>query len=203
MDDSGSPHAGLLTGDDLAGWRATWEPAVTLDWRGLTVAKPAAWSQGPVLLQQLALLGDGDLPARGQRRADPPGGRGSQAGVRRPGGVLRRRPGRAAGRPALAGVHRRAPGADRRRGGRRSAAGLAGRAHAGAAAARTGPRGADCSAAGTGGAEPGRARPRRHLPRRRGRPVGDDGVRDPVRRLAAERADDPGARLLPRHPRGR
>ena len=65
MDDSGNPHAGLLTGDDLAGWRASWEPAVTLDWRGLTVAKPAAWSQGPVLLQQLALLGDGDLPAPG------------------------------------------------------------------------------------------------------------------------------------------
>jgi gamma-glutamyltranspeptidase / glutathione hydrolase len=65
MDDSGRPHAGLLTGDDIAGWRATWEPAVTLDWRGLTVAKPGAWSQGPVLLQQLALLGDGDLPAPG------------------------------------------------------------------------------------------------------------------------------------------
>ena len=65
MDDSGSPHAGLLTGDDLAGWRPTWERPVTLDWRGLTVAKPSAWSQGPVLLQQLALLGDGDLPAAG------------------------------------------------------------------------------------------------------------------------------------------
>jgi gamma-glutamyltranspeptidase/glutathione hydrolase len=65
MDDSGTPHGGLLTGADLAGWRATWEPAVTLDWRGLTVAKPAAWSQGPVLLQQLALLGDGELPAPG------------------------------------------------------------------------------------------------------------------------------------------
>ncbi|HST64435.1 MAG TPA: gamma-glutamyltransferase [Mycobacteriales bacterium] len=65
MDDSGRPHAGLLTGADLAGWRPTWEPAVTLDWRGLTVAKPAAWSQGPVLLQQLALLGDGELPPYG------------------------------------------------------------------------------------------------------------------------------------------
>jgi gamma-glutamyltranspeptidase/glutathione hydrolase len=65
MDDSGRPHAGLLTGADLAGWRASWEPAVTLDWRGLTVAKPAAWSQGPVLLQQLALLGDGELPPTG------------------------------------------------------------------------------------------------------------------------------------------
>jgi gamma-glutamyltranspeptidase/glutathione hydrolase len=65
MDDSGRPHAGLLTGADLAGWRATWEQPVTLDWRGLTVAKPGPWSQGPVLLQQLALLGDGDLPPYG------------------------------------------------------------------------------------------------------------------------------------------
>jgi gamma-glutamyltranspeptidase/glutathione hydrolase len=64
MDDSGRPHAGLLTGADLADWRPAYEPAVTLDWRGWTVAKPAAWSQGPVLLQQLALL-DGDLPPHG------------------------------------------------------------------------------------------------------------------------------------------
>ena len=118
MDDSGTPHAGLITGDDLAGWRATWEPAVTLDWRGLTVAKPAAWSQGPVLLQQLALLGDGDLPAPGSAELIHRVIEGGQARVRRSGGVLRRRPGRAAGRPALAGVHAGAAGADRRRGGR-------------------------------------------------------------------------------------
>ena len=68
MDDSGRPHAGVLTGADLAGWTPSYEPAVMLDWRGWTVAKPAAWSQGPVLLQQLALLGTdaGDgLPAAG------------------------------------------------------------------------------------------------------------------------------------------
>lgn len=65
MDDTGRPHAGLLTGADLAGWRPTYEPAVTLDWRGWTVAKPAAWSQGPVLLQQLGMLGEGDLPPHG------------------------------------------------------------------------------------------------------------------------------------------
>ncbi len=65
MDDSGRPHAGLLTGADLAGWRPSYEPAVTLDWGGWTVAKPAAWSQGPVLLQQLALLDPADLPPAG------------------------------------------------------------------------------------------------------------------------------------------
>jgi gamma-glutamyltranspeptidase / glutathione hydrolase len=64
MDDSGRPHAGLLSAADLGDWRPTWEPAVTLDWRGHTVAKPGAWSQGPVLLQQLALL-DGELPPPG------------------------------------------------------------------------------------------------------------------------------------------
>jgi len=65
MDDSGRPHAGLLTGGDLAGWQPTYEPPVTLDWRGWTVAKAGPWSQGPVLLQQLALLGDGGLPPHG------------------------------------------------------------------------------------------------------------------------------------------
>ena len=47
---------GLLTGDDLARWRATLEPPATLDYRGLTVCKTAAWGQGPSALQQLALL---------------------------------------------------------------------------------------------------------------------------------------------------
>ena len=63
-DDSGRAHAGVLTGADLAGWRAAWEPAVTADWRGWTVAKAGPWSQGPVLLQQLQLL-SGDLPPHG------------------------------------------------------------------------------------------------------------------------------------------
>src|SRR5690606_9962610 len=57
-DSSGEPHAGLLTGDDLAGWEATWEPAATLDWNGHTVAKTGPWGQGPVLLQALATLSE-------------------------------------------------------------------------------------------------------------------------------------------------
>ena len=64
-DDTGHRHAGVLTGGDLARWRPTYEPAVTLDWRGVTVAKVGPWCQGPVLLQQLALLGSGDLPPYG------------------------------------------------------------------------------------------------------------------------------------------
>ncbi|AXK36981.1 gamma-glutamyltransferase family protein [Streptomyces armeniacus] len=62
MDSSGERHSGTLSGDDLAGWEATYEDPVTLPWwHGWTVCKAGAWSQGPSLLQQLALLpGDPD-----------------------------------------------------------------------------------------------------------------------------------------------
>nr|WP_206322320.1 gamma-glutamyltransferase [Streptomyces sp. HNM0575] len=59
MDTSGERHTGALTGDDLAGWEATYEDPVTHDWNGWTVCKAGPWSQGPALLQQLALLPDG------------------------------------------------------------------------------------------------------------------------------------------------
>ncbi|WP_043267353.1 gamma-glutamyltransferase [Streptomyces sp. CT34] len=64
LDTSGERHAGTLTGDDLAGYSATYEDPVTHDWRGWTVAKAGGWSQGPVFLQQLTLLPD-ELPAYG------------------------------------------------------------------------------------------------------------------------------------------
>jgi gamma-glutamyltranspeptidase/glutathione hydrolase len=47
---------GVLTADDLAGHRATDEDAVSTEFRGTTVATSAAWGQGPVLLQALAML---------------------------------------------------------------------------------------------------------------------------------------------------
>ncbi|KKK05137.1 gamma-glutamyltransferase family protein [Micromonospora sp. HK10] len=56
QDSSGRPHAGLVTGADLAAFRASWEEPATLDWRGCTVAKTGFWGQGPVLLQTLAIL---------------------------------------------------------------------------------------------------------------------------------------------------
>jgi gamma-glutamyltranspeptidase / glutathione hydrolase len=56
MDVTGRRHRGLLTGADLAGWRASSEPPATLEFRGLTVCKTGPWGQGPVFLQQLALL---------------------------------------------------------------------------------------------------------------------------------------------------
>jgi len=52
---------GLLTGDDLASWQASLEPPVALDYHGWRVSKPGPWSQGPVFLQQLALLDGFDL----------------------------------------------------------------------------------------------------------------------------------------------
>ena len=65
MDASGERHRGLLTGDDLAGWQATLEAPVTLDYHGHTICKTGPWGQGPVMLQQLALLAGFDLEAMG------------------------------------------------------------------------------------------------------------------------------------------
>jgi gamma-glutamyltranspeptidase/glutathione hydrolase len=49
-------EGGLLTRDDLAVWRATFEPVVSFDYGETTVCKTAPWGSGPVALQQLALL---------------------------------------------------------------------------------------------------------------------------------------------------
>ena len=57
-DDSGMDHAGVLTGQDMADWSASYEDAVTVELDEWTVAKCGAWSQGPVLAQQLLLLGE-------------------------------------------------------------------------------------------------------------------------------------------------
>jgi len=70
MDVTGRRHRALLTGADLAGWRASVEAPVTLDYHGLTVCKTGAWGQGPVFLQQLALLDGFDLQSMGPGSAD-------------------------------------------------------------------------------------------------------------------------------------
>ncbi|MFK4105444.1 gamma-glutamyltransferase family protein [Streptomyces sp. NPDC019531] len=64
MDTSGSWHTGTLTAADLAGWSASYEAPATYDWNGWTLCKAGPWSQGPVLLQQLALL-PSELPRYG------------------------------------------------------------------------------------------------------------------------------------------
>lgn len=56
MDSSGEAHAGLLTGDDMAAWRPAWEASLAMPWRGTTVHKAGAWTQGPALLEALGIL---------------------------------------------------------------------------------------------------------------------------------------------------
>jgi gamma-glutamyltranspeptidase/glutathione hydrolase len=70
MDVTGQPHRGLLSYADLAGWHPRLEEPLTYDVGGLTVCKTKPWGQGPVFLQQLALLDGFDLAAMGPGTAD-------------------------------------------------------------------------------------------------------------------------------------
>jgi gamma-glutamyltranspeptidase / glutathione hydrolase len=70
MDASGTRHAGFLTGDDMASWRAVLEQPASRDYHGHTVFKTGPWGQGPVFLQQLALLEGFDLSEMGVASAD-------------------------------------------------------------------------------------------------------------------------------------
>ena len=64
----GTDHAGVMTGADLAAFSATYEPAMTLDFRGVTVAKTGPWGQGPG-----AAPGAGDpRPASSRTRSTRP-----------------------------------------------------------------------------------------------------------------------------------
>ena len=56
IDRFSAQQGGLLTGQDLAGWSAGVEDPVWGSYGDVTVAKTGAWGQGPVMLQQLALL---------------------------------------------------------------------------------------------------------------------------------------------------
>jgi gamma-glutamyltranspeptidase / glutathione hydrolase len=70
MDVTGQPHRGLLSYADLAGWHPRLEEPLTYDVGGLTVCKTKPWGQGPVFLQQLALLDGFDLAGMGPGTAD-------------------------------------------------------------------------------------------------------------------------------------
>jgi len=63
LDASGRRHRGLLTAQDCAQWSAAVEDPVGFDYHGHTVLKCGPWSQGPVFLQQLALLRGFDIGA--------------------------------------------------------------------------------------------------------------------------------------------
>jgi gamma-glutamyltranspeptidase / glutathione hydrolase len=68
MDCTGQRHRGLLNGDDMARWQAGYEEPLAHPYLDYTVLKCGAWSQGLVLLQQLALAEHLDLA-----RLDPLG----------------------------------------------------------------------------------------------------------------------------------
>ncbi|MCC3266805.1 gamma-glutamyltransferase family protein [Arthrobacter sp. zg-Y786] len=53
---SGADHAGVMTLEDFAFSSASYEPALTYEFRGHTIAKTGPWGQGPALLQTLAIL---------------------------------------------------------------------------------------------------------------------------------------------------
>ncbi len=63
LDASGRRHRGLLTAEDFANWHPAVEDPVAYDYHGHTVLKCGPWSQGPVFLQQLALLKGFDIAA--------------------------------------------------------------------------------------------------------------------------------------------
>ncbi|MBO0821265.1 MAG: gamma-glutamyltransferase, partial [Nocardiopsaceae bacterium] len=67
MDVTGERHRGFLTAHDLATWHPALEAPATYDYEGLRVCKTGPWGQGPVFLQQLALL-SGDLGLCGADR---------------------------------------------------------------------------------------------------------------------------------------
>ena len=63
-------HGGLLTEDDLAGFRVQIEPPARSAYRGYDVLTCGPWCQGPTLLLALNLLEGFDLPAMGRGSAD-------------------------------------------------------------------------------------------------------------------------------------
>ncbi|MEM9638332.1 MAG: gamma-glutamyltransferase family protein [Pseudomonadota bacterium] len=63
MDVSDARHSAVLAPADMANWQASYEETLSYDYHGWRVHKTQAWSQGPVMLQALALLKGFDLGA--------------------------------------------------------------------------------------------------------------------------------------------
>jgi gamma-glutamyltranspeptidase/glutathione hydrolase len=61
LDTSGRRHNSVLTGQDMAQWRATYDTPVSVDFHGTTVLKCGPWSQGPAMLMTLSILRGFDL----------------------------------------------------------------------------------------------------------------------------------------------
>ncbi len=70
MDSSGERHRGVLTADDMARFQPRVEAPVTYQYGRYTVCKGGFWSQGPAVLQQLAMLKGFDLDGADATSAD-------------------------------------------------------------------------------------------------------------------------------------
>ncbi|MBB5689951.1 gamma-glutamyltranspeptidase/glutathione hydrolase [Roseomonas alkaliterrae] len=70
MDTSGRRHRGVLSAEDMARWSATVEAPLAFDYKGHTVLKCGPWSQGPAMLQTLALMAGFDVGAMDPLGAD-------------------------------------------------------------------------------------------------------------------------------------
>ena len=92
MDGTGEPHAGLLTAADLAAWRASAEPPVTAGYAGPDRVQDRPVGTGPGVPAAVAAAGRVRPRRHGAGRRGPhPHRRGvREAGVRRPGGLVRR-----------------------------------------------------------------------------------------------------------------
>jgi gamma-glutamyltranspeptidase/glutathione hydrolase len=58
-------EGGLITAQDLAGWRVRIEEPLSTTYKGITVYKLPIWQQGPVMLQALNILENADLREMG------------------------------------------------------------------------------------------------------------------------------------------
>jgi len=70
IDTTGQRQKGLLTGDDMARWQASYDAPLMGKYGRYDIAKCGAWSQGPVLHQQLALLAGYDIARMGPASAE-------------------------------------------------------------------------------------------------------------------------------------
>jgi len=70
MDSSGQRHRGVLAADDMARWAPRVEAPLSYEYGRYTVCKTGPWGQGPVMLQQLALLKGFDLDGLDPAEAD-------------------------------------------------------------------------------------------------------------------------------------
>ena len=229
MDSSGERHRGVLTADDMARFAPRIEAPVTYQYGRYTVCKGGFWSQGPAVLQQLALLKGFDLDGADPTSADfihtvvecsklayadRETFYGDPDFVKVPGDVLLSDAYNDARRKLIgkeASLEQRPgniPGFGMRLDDPRARRQAPGRARR----RRADGRQASLDARRRQPSGPRRRRrrrqartlrrdARRHRAFRHHRPRRQHGVVDAVRRLAAILADDPGARLLSRQPR--